>query len=711
MSNTYRLSLLLTLLLTSVAAGAQIFADDFDTDIGNWTAQGDWDWDANGKADGIPTVAWNNRSRIRSKLEGGAALYRGGSTGELVSPTFTADASQGLFVSFYQYFRSDAGRGVLTVRDQTGSVVLQRQLTASLGAGDESSAGNYQVIDISEVKTLGITNFEIVLEVQGPVSFWLVDEFRLGPTRPSWRAFPFYFNQAFLDFSIPFTVDSLAMPYVPFQLVIDFADDATQAERDAVEDAIKPVSVESCVCDRIQVYNMGGGVFFDPISGQPLGEPGDILERVLGASDQDGGVGGASGAVDDVEFNFYNYNELMPNTANAGSSLVAGDLAFLQPAPAGVTKVAILDTGLDLDHPDLRAYLYKSGEQITDDGSDDDDNCLPNDIIGWNYVNDNNNPVDDHGHGTHVAGIVAQNVASCGECTVQIMPYKTHNHLGIGTLFATACATLQASVMDDADVINASWGFYGTGSSILQRAIDTAGVYGAVVVAAAGNDSLNMVADDQFPATYNVNNILSVGTFDQGEENMLVPAAFTNYNPDFVRIFAEGVDITSTIPNDDFGVKSGTSMSTPAVAAAAALLQCQSEGGPSEVVDEIITNAQKIPEPLSLFVQDGNVLNTEGFCEGATEPPARPGTRPAVTIWQGNDDEPTVITLIVEPGIRSVDVVLQDGEGETVFRSEGIEVAEDGTGRFQVPELEAGVYTSIISTGNRKIVRRLRIQK
>jgi len=70
-----------------------------------------------------------------------------------------------------------------------------------------------------------------------------------------------------------------------------------------------------------------------------------------------------------------------------------------------------------------------------------------------------------------------------------LLPYKTHNSYGVGTLFDAACATLQAGVEDDADIINASWGFYGSGGNILKNAIDTAAAYGALYVAAAGNDS------------------------------------------------------------------------------------------------------------------------------------------------------------------------------------------------------------------------------
>ncbi|OAV46176.1 S8 family serine peptidase [Lewinella sp. 4G2] len=653
------ITLICLVLLASTLSG-QSFSDDFAADLSNWPVTAGWQWDADGKADNIPNVNWNNRSRLRSASEGGAALYDSSTgAGRLTSRIFTPDTEPGLFVSFYHYFQNQGGQIRLQVIESGGNVLYDEPLVPNVVSDEETSAGNFQIIDLSFLKTNGLNDFQISFEVATNIEFWLLDDVTVGTDRPAWPTFPIYFGQQLTNFGIPFNVDSLAMPFVPFEVVLDFAATATPAIRDAIRAEFDIVSVESCVCDRLEVWTMGGGVFFDEATGQPLGPPGDILERVLGSSTNSGAE---SGEVDNIELNVLTYDELLSNPNAPTSPLQSGDLAFLTDAPAGAVKVAVLDTGLDLDHPTLQPYLYKNDDPLGD-GEDDDSNCQTDDLIGWNFVDGNNNPDDGHGHGTHVAGIVAQTVSECDNCTVQIMPYKTHDNFGVGTVFNAACAVLQASVYDEADVINASWGFYGQGSDILRRAIDTAAVYGALVVAAVGNDSLNMVADDQFPATYTSNTVMSVAAFDFDGVSELSLAPYSNYNPSFADISYYGTAINSALPGGGLGNKTGTSMATPALSATAALHLCMTPSlSAAALRTEILNNAYDNSAELGTFIFNGRIPDIEDVCEMTD--PGNDGTAAPYSACICDDEQPSVVSVTADSpeGEYTIRVLTLSGE-------------------------------------------------
>lgn len=591
-------------LLSSLSA--QILTEPFTADLtaNGWTTTGtNFSWTADGTAAAIIAADWRNRSRLRSISRGGAALHSGaGTASTLLSPMFDA-AGPELYLTFYHYLRSETGTLQVRVLGTNGVEYLRTIVVPNLEGGAETSSGKFEIIDLSSVLA-DPQPYQIEFSVTGDVFFWMVDDISVVQERPNYPTFPRYVGEQLDNFGISFVTDSLGAAAVPFELVIDFADGVTQADKDAIRQQLGAMQKETCVCDRIELWVLPGGVFFDPASGEPLGDPGEILEGTLGSN--------SSGNVDNIELNLLNYHELQNVPAVPNAPLIEELILGLSAAPAAAVKIAVLDTGVDLDHPKLVKYLFRNDDGLGNN-LDDDANCYADDVIGWNFVDNNNNPSDDHSHGSHVAGIIAQNIADCENCSFQIIPYKTHNSYGVGTLFATSCATLQAGVMDGADVINASWGFYGGGSDILKAAIDTVGDHGALVVAAAGNDSLNLIADQQHPATFPLSEIIGVGTFEV-QTTGLGRAEFSNYNPQFIDLFAEGIDIFSSIPDNDIGVKTGTSMSTPAVAAAAALHICDEGANPVVTKNYLLVNADQFPLDLGEFVLDGNVLNADGLC-------------------------------------------------------------------------------------------------
>ncbi|MBK7208286.1 MAG: S8 family serine peptidase [Elusimicrobia bacterium] len=233
--------------------------------------------------------------------------------------------------------------------------------------------------------------------------------------------------------------------------------------------------------------------------------------------------------------------------------------------------VGVIDSGVELTHPDLSANLWTNPAEIPANGLDDDANGFIDDVRGWNFAYDNANPTDDNGHGTHVAGTVAS-TADNGQggagvaYDAQIMALKGLDFFGDGTFQALANAILYA-VDNGADVINASWGGEGS-ESTLASAVAYAISHGVVFVAAAGNGDLfgNPINVANFtPAS--LPGVIAVGATDVND----VRASFSNFGTKLA-LTAPGVDVRSTSLGGGYIEESGTSMASPHVAGLAALV-------------------------------------------------------------------------------------------------------------------------------------------
>lgn len=683
---------LLLLLLLSGTLGAQFYDEPFNADLNNWVSGQGFVFDNNGAAETFP--GWDNRSRIRSASAGGSMTFTGpGSIARATSPVIDVPPSTTgeLYLSFYQYFGTEGGATRVLVGGDNGTSV-DTILRLGLEAGEETSAGSYHLLSLGEALQ-GATTLTILFELTGgPANFWIIDDVQLFNSLPQAVTFPRYFGEALRQYGKPFVVDARGAPAVPFELVVDWLPGLTEPQKQSFRDMYNPIVRHTCACDRLEVWEMAGGVFFDPVTGAPLGDPSSILSATLPASGMN--------KVDGLDLNYFNYNDLqnIPDLPNL--PLSNDDIAGFSPAPADAVRIAILDTGLDLDHPDLNGYVLRDPESL--DGVDEDMDCLVDNPLGWNYVDNNNNPDDDNGHGTHVTGIVARNAASCDGCVIQLIPYKTHDSYGVGTLFSSACAVLQAAVYDDADVLNCSWGFYGGGNTgILKSAIDTAANYGALIVAAAGNDSLNMVADPQYPALYSLNNILAVGAHDTLPAGIRPFAPFSNFDPVKVDLAAFGVNVLSSMPGGLMGEKSGTSMAAPAVAAAAGMYHCEFPWQIATAKAFLLANSFK-DGSLTGFVIEGNALNDGIFCRRDV---------------QVNVDDPAAdFSLSFVDGI--IEAKALQGLGETEFtiytvsggiiESRVVESFPQGTSqRFDLQSAPNGQYLFLVQTGGRVSTQRL----
>ena len=234
-------------------------------------------------------------------------------------------------------------------------------------------------------------------------------------------------------------------------------------------------------------------------------------------------------------------------------------------------KVAVLDTGVQSNHPDLKSNLWENTKDPSN-GRDDDGNGVIDDRFGGDVVDGKGSGDDQQGHGTHVAGIIGARGNNgrgiAGLCwSVKIVAVRVLDGDGHGT-WSTEIAGIDYAISAGAKVIDL---FFGgpTGSEIVRDAIQRAKSKGVLLVAAAGNDGDNADKQPAFPAAYPDSNILSVAATDSKDKL----ASFSNFGADTVDLAAPGDHIASTFWKSDYAYMSGTSMAAPYVAAAAAMLR------------------------------------------------------------------------------------------------------------------------------------------
>jgi sugar lactone lactonase YvrE len=237
--------------------------------------------------------------------------------------------------------------------------------------------------------------------------------------------------------------------------------------------------------------------------------------------------------------------------------------------------VAVIDTGIRRTHEDLAGNMWTNPGEIPGNGIDDDGNGYIDDVYGWDFYNNDNDPTDDHGHGTHVAGTIGgvgnNTVGVAGvNWKTQIVAIKFLGASGSGTI-AGAISSVEYARKLKAYVrlTNNSWGGGGY-SAALYAAIEGAKADGQLFIAAAGNAGNDNDASPTYPASYPCDNIIAVASIDPGGGL----SSFSNYGATSVDIGAPGRNIMSCLATADnaYGQMSGTSMATPHVSGAAALL-------------------------------------------------------------------------------------------------------------------------------------------
>jgi len=215
--------------------------------------------------------------------------------------------------------------------------------------------------------------------------------------------------------------------------------------------------------------------------------------------------------------------------------------------------IAVVDTGVAYDHPDLSGNIWVNTAELNGlPGVDDDHNGFIDDIYGWDFINNDGHPLDYDQHGTHVAGIIAakgnNGTGISGVMwSARIMPLRFLGVTGSGDV-AKAAEAIEYAADNGARIINASWG--GNDYSItLYNAIEYARQKNVLVVAAAGNETMNNDIDAFYPASFNLANIISVAASDRNDSL----AYFSNYGAVSVHLAAPGVTIYSSVPTFAYG--------------------------------------------------------------------------------------------------------------------------------------------------------------
>jgi subtilisin family serine protease len=270
--------------------------------------------------------------------------------------------------------------------------------------------------------------------------------------------------------------------------------------------------------------------------------------------------------------------------------------------------VAIIDTGIDYTHPDLAANVWSNPAEIAGNGIDDDSNGVIDDVHGVNYSSNGRgigDPFDDNSHGTHVAGTIGavgnNNVGVSGiNWRVKLMGLKFLAANGSGSTAGAIQALNYLILMKNRGVnvrvVNNSWGGGGD-SPALREAISRANDAGILFTAAAGNSSQNIDETPQYPAAYNLPNMLKVAAIDR-DGNL---AYFSNYGARLVDMAAPGVDILSTVPGNRYASYSGTSMATPHVSGVAALyLSNHPNATTAELKAALIGSARPLPSVVGV---------------------------------------------------------------------------------------------------------------
>jgi len=350
--------------------------------------------------------------------------------------------------------------------------------------------------------------------------------------------------------------------------------------------------------------------------------------------------------------------------------------------------VAVLDSGIDYTHPDLVDNMWINEGEVNEPGVvdeevdfndvDDDGNGYNDDIWGYDFVDDDFDPMDEQFHGTHVAGIIGavgnNGLGIAGVCwDVSLMALRVLDASGSGVT-SDIIEAINYAISWNVDVMNASWGgyFYDMALYDTIAAADEAGI---LFVAAAGNDGYNFAA---YPAGFDLDNIISVMATDQFDNIGFWPLGGSNSGLEDVDLGAPGVGILSTTPveatdwmdaNDistNYDFASGTSAAAPHVTGACALMKVVNPDLPYTQIKQIILRSVDPTLPglcvsggrLNLYnalhmAQKGNVLNTRT-------------SRRYTTIQQAIDGALNGDTLVAQSDLWYIETINFNGKAVTV---------------------------------------------
>jgi subtilisin family serine protease len=392
--------------------------------------------------------------------------------------------------------------------------------------------------------------------------------------------------------------------FVPGQLLVKFKPATTAAEANALRASVDATVERRFATIDAELWDVAGIGVPDAVSRLKrdrriaFAEPNYIV-RAVGVFPDDPRFGdmwnlhnnGQAGGTPDADI----------DAPEAWSTTTGGDVL-----------VGVIDTGVDWQHVDLSSNIFVNPGEIPGNHIDDDHNGFVDDVHGWDFVNEDNDPDDDNGHGTHVAGTIAaignNGVGITGvSWSARILPIKFLGSIGTGST-ADAIRAVEYATAMGARLTNNSWGGISY-SQALSSAIEAAGFADALFVAASGNAGINSDVTPFYPASFDLDNVIAVASTDRNDQR----SSFSNFGAGCVDLGAPGSEIISLFPGDRYAVASGTSMAAPHVSGAACLMWAASPALTyREVKDAIMTSVDKIPALSSITVSGGR-LNVDAM--------------------------------------------------------------------------------------------------
>lgn len=281
--------------------------------------------------------------------------------------------------------------------------------------------------------------------------------------------------------------------------------------------------------------------------------------------------------------------------------------------------VAVIDTGADTNHEDLKSNIWvnagetgldANGKDKRTNGIDDDGNGFVDDVHGWDFVTNSPLLIDNHGHGTHIAGIIGAEAGNgkgiagvSPKVSMMILKYFDPKHPHTDNLKNTIKA-IDYAVQMKAHIINYSGG--GTEYSQAEfEAVQRAEKAGILFVAAAGNERSNSDQHKYFPADYALSNVISVTAIDQSTE--VLPSS--NWGIETVDLAAPGHNVLSTLPRNQYGFMTGTSQATAFVTGAAVLLMAHRDFNTPEKLKKYILSTGDANSSLVAKTRTNRKLN------------------------------------------------------------------------------------------------------
>jgi subtilisin family serine protease len=325
--------------------------------------------------------------------------------------------------------------------------------------------------------------------------------------------------------------------------------------------------------------------------------------------------------------------------------------------------IAVIDEGVQWDHPDLANNMWRNQGEVAGNGIDDDGNGFVDDVYGYDFYGNDGDPMDEGGHGTHVAGTIcaeANNgigiVGVVHQCKIMALRFLGPQ----GGSTSDGIASIDYAVQMGAKISNNSWGGGGF-SQALYDSIAAARDADHIFLAAAGNGGSDGIGDNNdglphYPSNYNLPNVISVAATDNNDDI----AGFSNYGATSVDIGAPGVDIASTFIDDGYVWQNGTSMATPNVTGVVALIRSEfPDWNYQQVIDHLYSTARPAAS-MAGITTTGGIANAEAAMAGG-EPPTPPAAPSALTA-AGTSDSTISLTWSDNSDNESVFIVERDGQ-------------------------------------------------